>query len=163
MIRPARPADAVAVAAIYNHFVEHSVVTFATEPEPVSALAADIEAAGASLPYLVWEDGGAVRGYALASGWKSRCAYRFAVETSVYLAPGAEGRGVGTRLYGELLDQVAAAGHHCALGGIALPNPASVALHEKLGFVQVGLLKEVGRKFDTWIDVGYWQLMLSGG
>ncbi|MEN8006358.1 MAG: N-acetyltransferase family protein [Candidatus Krumholzibacteriota bacterium] len=157
MIREPRPQDVEAICRIYNHYVAHTAVTFGTDPVPESEMIALIEAASAKFPWVVWEEEGRVWGYAVASEWKSRCAYRYSVETTIYLDPGAAGRGVGTRLYGDLLDRVNAAGHHSALGGIALPNPASVALHEKLGFVKVGHLKEVGWKFDRWVDVGYWQ------
>jgi phosphinothricin acetyltransferase len=161
MIRPPRPADATAICRIYNHFVKETIVTFATEETSTEQMAIEVTATCEKFPWLVWEEDGRVLGYALASEWKSRCAYQFSVETTIYLDPAAAGRGIGTLLYGDLLDRVAAAGHHSALGGIALPNPASVALHEKLGFLKVGHLKEVGRKFDQWIDVGYWQKIFA--
>lgn len=157
MIRPPHTGDVEELCRIYNFYVANTVVTFALEDTPTEEMAAAIAAASEKFPWLVWEEEGRVQGYALASEWKSRCAYRYSVETTIYLNPDAGGRGIGTLLYGELLDQVAAAGHHSALGGIALPNPASIALHEKLGFVKVGHLKEVGWKFDQWIDVEYWQ------
>jgi phosphinothricin acetyltransferase len=157
MIRSPQVKDAAAVCRIYNHFITETTVTFATDPVPDEEMADTIAQVTDKFPWVVWEDGGEVLGYAAASEWKSRCAYRYSVETTIYLAPEAAGRGVGTALYGELLEQVEAAGHHSALGGIALPNPASVALHEKLGFFKVGHLREVGRKFDQWVDVGYWQ------
>jgi phosphinothricin acetyltransferase len=157
VIRPVRDDDAVAICRIFNHFVTNSIVTFATDPVTRQEMAEEIAAASDRFPWLVHEEDGRVLGYAAASAWKSRCAYRYAVETTVYLEPAAAGRGLGTALYAALLQRVEAAGHHSALGGIALPNPASVALHEKLGFTKVGQLKEVGRKFDQWIDVGYWQ------
>jgi len=157
MIRPVRPEDAAALCAIYNHYVEHTHATFGTEPQSEAAMRAQVAAASDRLPWLVWDREGEAVGYALASEWKSRCAYRHSVETTIYLRPGAGGAGIGTALYGALLDAVRAAGHHSALGAIALPNEASVRLHEKLGFVKVGHLREVGRKFGRWIDVGYWQ------
>jgi len=157
MIRGPCSQDGAALCRIYNHYVTNTIVTFALEETSEQEMAAAISAASEKFPWLVWEDEGRVLGYALASEWKSRCAYRFSVETTIYLDPAAGGKGIGTLLYGGLLERVAAAGHHSALGGIALPNPASIALHEKLGFVKVGQLKEVGWKFDQWIDVGYWQ------
>jgi phosphinothricin acetyltransferase len=157
MIREPHVRDAGAICAIFNHFVTNTAVTFQTDPVPKAEMAAMIAAASTRFPWLLWEDGGKVVGYAVASEWKSRCAYRFSVETSVYLDPQAAGRGIGTRLYKSLLDQVQGAGHHSALAGIALPNPVSVALHEKLGFVKAGYFREVGWKFDKWVDVGYWQ------
>ena len=100
-----------------------------------------------------------MRGYAYAAPWRARAAYRHSVETSIYLAPGAGGRGLGARLYRALF--AALPSHvHAAIGGVSLPNPASVALHERLGFRKVAHFREVGRKFGRWIDVGYWQRLL---
>ena len=161
MIRLPRPGDEVEICRIYNHYVATTIVTFDTEPASEAMMAAAMTANPARLPWLVCEQEGRVVGYAGASEWKSRCAYRFSVESTIYLDPGCGGRGIGTRLYGDLLGRLRAAGHHSVLGGIALPNPASVALHEKLGFEKVGQLKEVGRKFDRWIDVGYWELIFD--
>ena len=162
MIRIAMPADAAALSAIYNRYVLDTTVTFeetaVTEAEMASRIA---EVQGAGLPRLVAEDdAGTVLGYAYASKWKGRCAYRFAVETTVYLDAPAHGRGLGRRLYGQLLAALRESGMHVAIGGIALPNPASIALHEKLGFRKVGQFEEVGFKLGRWVDVGYWQAML---
>ncbi len=157
MIRDAVPDDAASVAEIYNHYVAETVVTFEETAVSGAEMRERLAAADDGHPWLVLEEGGAVLGFAFASPWKSRCAYRHSVESSVYLAPGATGRGLGTGLYAALLDRLAAAGRRSALGGIALPNEASVALHEKLGFEKVGRFREVGFKFDRWIDVGYWQ------
>lgn len=112
------------------------------------------------MPWLVAELSGEVLGFAYASRWKGRCAYRYSVETTIYLAPDRTGSGVGTQLYTALLDKVRAASMHVAIGGISLPNEISVKLHEKLGFRKVGHFEQVGYKFDQWIDVGYWQLTL---
>lgn len=163
MIREVETRDVGAVCAIYNHYVENTVVTFATTPVTEDEMAGTIVTAGPRLPWLVWEDPGTgqVTGYASCSAWKSRCAYLQTLETTVYLAPGNGGQGIGTLLYGELLARIREAGYHTVLGGIALPNPASVALHEKLGFEKVAHLKEVGRKFGQWVDVGYWQKILE--
>ncbi len=108
----------------------------------------------------MWDDGGAVVGWAYATAWKARSAYRFSVETTVYVAASHQGRGIGAALYGALLGDLRGRELHSAVGGIALPNPASVALHEKLGFKKIAHFAEVGRKFDRWVDVGYWQLIL---
>lgn len=161
-IRAATADDAAAVAAVYNHYVERTVVTFEESAVPSEEMSARIERIGAAYPYLVAETPAGVVGYAYADRWHARCSYRLSVETTVYLAPGHVGAGLGTRLYGRLLEALERAGYHCAIGGIALPNPASVALHEKLGFERVALFREVGRKFDRWIDVGYWQRLLGG-
>lgn len=161
LLRDATPDDADAIVAIYNHFVDHTTISF--EEEPVSAAAmrqriGDVQDAG--LPWLVAEVDGQVAGYAYATKWRVRPAYRFAVESSVYLAPASAGQGFGAALYARLIGQLRDAGIHVVIGGIALPNAASVALHEKMGYTKVAHFAEVGRKFDRWIDVGYWQLTL---
>jgi len=129
---------------------------------------ADAEMAGrvaqvraASLPWLVAETGGRVAGYAYAAPWKTRSGYRFSVESTVYLAPGCSGRGIGSQLYGELFPLLEARGVHAVMAGIALPNDASVALHEKLGMRKVAHFAQVGWKLGRWIDVGYWQRILQ--
>jgi phosphinothricin acetyltransferase len=113
------------------------------------------------LPWLVLEEEGAVIGYACAVRWKSRAAYQHSVESTIYLAPELTGAGRGVALYSTLMEQLAKLGVHCVLAGIAQPNEASVGLHEKLGFSKVAHLAEVGRKFDRWVDVGYWQRVLD--
>ena len=161
MLRPATPADAAAIAAIYNHYVLTTIITFEEEAVTDADMAGRIaEVATAELPWFVWEETGRVLGYAYASKWKSRCAYRYAVEASVYLDQSATGRGLGSKLYAALIADVKARGMHAIIGGAALPNPASVALHEKLGFTKIAQFKEVGWKFENWIDVGYWELVL---
>lgn len=94
-------------------------------------------------------------GYAYASKWKGRCAYRYSVEVSVYLHAEQSGQGMGTALYSALFKQLSELGYHVAIGGIALPNAASVALHEKFGMKKVAHFKEIGFKFGQWVDVGY--------
>jgi L-amino acid N-acyltransferase YncA len=161
MLRAATIADAAAIADIYNHYVVNTIITFEEEAVPVSEMAARItEILGAGLPWFVWEESGRVLGYAYAGKWKSRCAYRYSVESSIYLAKEATGRGLGTKLYVALIDALRAKGIHSIIGGIALPNPASVGISEKLGFQKIGQFKEVGWKFEKWIDVGYWELIL---
>ncbi len=159
MIREVQTRDVTALCEIYNYYVEHTIVTFGTDPLREDEMAETIVTAGPSLPCLVWEDPDTsqITGYAACSAWKSRCSYQHSLETTIYLRHGTGGHGVGTLLYGELLARVQGAGYHTVLGGIALPNAASVALHEKLGFEKVAQLREVGYKFDQWVDVGYWQ------
>jgi phosphinothricin acetyltransferase len=110
----------------------------------------------ATLPWLVVEDAGVLAGYARASPWKTRSAYRHTVEGSVYVEPQFQRRGHGRRVYAEMLAELRSRDVHVVLAGIALPNPASIALHEALGFVPAGVMREVGRKFGRWVDVGYW-------
>jgi L-amino acid N-acyltransferase YncA len=160
MLRPCRDSDAPALCGIYNYFVAETVVTFEVEPISARDMAKRVREVTATLPWLVWEEHGRVTGYAYAAPWHQRCAYRLSVESTIYLADGASGRGIGTRLYRALLDELTARGMHCVVAGIALPNGPSVALHEKLGFSKIGHFREVGRKFERWIDVGYWQLLL---
>ncbi|WP_338847709.1 arsinothricin resistance N-acetyltransferase ArsN1 family B [Massilia sp. W12] len=159
-IRPASGDDAAAIAQIYSHYILHTTISFETEAVDGAEIAQrmqDVQACG--LPWLVLCAEGQVQGWAYASRWRTRCAYRGAVELSVYLAPQVCGRGWGEALYRALLQQVRAAGLHTAIGGIALPNPASVALHEKLGMRKVAHFEQVGRKFEQYIDVGYWQMV----
>lgn len=161
-LRDALADDAAAIAAIYNVHVRGTVVTFELAEVGAADMAqriADVQARG--LPWLVAEAGGAVLGYAHAGPWKTRAAYARTVETSIYVDAGACGRGLGRRLYAALLGRLRAMGMHAAIGGAALPNPASIALHESLGFEHVGIFREVGCKFGRWIDVGYWQLRLE--
>jgi phosphinothricin acetyltransferase len=158
MIRMAAASDAAALAKIYNHYVRETIVTF--EEELVSDVEmarrlADVQAA--SLPWLVAEEDGGVVGYACARPWKPRRGYRFSTEVSIYLDASQGGRGLGTLLYAQLLSELRTRGVHAAMGGIALPNDASVKLHEKLGFEKVAHFREVGFKFGAWIDVGYWE------
>jgi L-amino acid N-acyltransferase YncA len=160
-VRAAIADDADAIVAIYNHYIATTTISF--EEELVSAAAmqlriADVKSGG--LPWIVAEVDGKVAGYAYATKWRARAAYRYAVERSVYLGRDCAGQGLGTALYAELIERLRAAGLHLVIGGIALPNAPSVALHEKMGFEKVAHFSEVGRKFDRWIDVGYWQLRL---
>ncbi|MDB5962950.1 MAG: phosphinothricin acetyltransferase [Massilia sp.] len=158
LLREAGASDAAAIAAIYNHYVLHSTISFEEEAVGVDSMAqriAEVQAAG--LPWLVAQRDGVVLGYAYATKWRVRHAYRFSVESSVYLASEAAGQGLGSMLYAALLERLRQAGVHLAIGGIALPNAASIALHEKLGFEKVAHFREVGFKFGQWRDVGYWQ------
>jgi L-amino acid N-acyltransferase YncA len=158
-IRPVRQSDAPQYCEIYNYYVRETVITFEEQPVDRAGMERRIVETSAMFPWLVAEHGGVFAGCAYATSWKTRSAYRYAVESSVYLAPDATGRGIGTELYAALLAELRARGLHCAIGGIALPNPASIALHEKLGFRKIGEFAEVGWKLGRWIDVGYWELV----
>lgn len=161
MIRPATPTDAAAIAAIYNHYIATSTITFEEQEVPVPDMAQRIADITAKLPWLVFVQDGAVLGYAYATPWRVRSAYRFSVESTVYVAPGSAGRGIGSQLYRCLIDALRQGGLQVVIGGIAQPNVASVRLHEQCGFEKVAHFKRVGRKFDQWIDVGYWELQLG--
>ena len=160
MLRDCNSDDAVPVCAIYNHYVEQTPVTFEEAAVSADEMAKRIGEVTARFPWLVCERGGTVLGYSYATLWKARAAYRHSVETTIYLHPDATGKGIGTLLYRSLLDRLRPLGIHRAVGGIALPNPASVALHEKVGFRKIGQFHEIGLKFGRWIDVGYWELSL---
>lgn len=153
--------DAAEVAGIYNHYVVNTCITFETEPVAVQDMAGRVQKTlDTRLPWLVAEASGQVIGFAYASKWQGRCAYRFSVESTVYLAAAHAGRGLGLRLYKALVDAVRATSMHSMIGGIALPNEPSVRLHERLGFRKIGQFEQVGYKFDRWVDVGYCQLLL---
>jgi len=161
-IRPAAPADGAQLAAIYNHYVLHTTVTFEEEAVTGEAMGDRvIEASSVNLPFLVAESGSTLFGFAYASKWKGRCAYRFSAETTVYISPTEVGHGLGSTLYRSLLPILRTSSIHTAIGGIALPNEASVALHEKFGFRETAVFREVGYKFKRWVDVGYWQLIIA--
>jgi L-amino acid N-acyltransferase YncA len=160
LVRACTPADAARICGIYNHYVRETVVTFEEVPVSVEEMSRRISDVTSRLPWLVCERGGEVCGYAYASSWKERSAYRYSVESTVYLAADATGQGIGTLLYSALLDALRATEVHVVIGGIALPNEESVALHEKLGFTKIGHFREVGWKFDRWVDVGYWEMIL---
>jgi L-amino acid N-acyltransferase YncA len=160
-IRSATLDDAEQIAEIYNHYVLTSTITFEEEPVPVAEMArrvADIQAS--SLPWLVATRDGEITGFAYASKWKTRAAYRFSTEVTVYVRAGLGRSGTGSRLYARLFAALKAGGTHAVIGGVALPNEASLRLHQKFGFEKVAHFREVGFKFDRWIDVTYWQLIL---
>jgi len=161
MIRPAQPSDAEAIARIYNYYILNTVITFEEQPITAQDMAQRmLQITAENLPWLVAESAGGIAGYAYASRWKDRSAYRYSVESTVYLDAEARGMGYGSQLYGALLADLRQGEVHVVIGGIALPNEASVRLHEKLGFRKVAHFKEVGYKFGRWIDVGYWELSI---
>jgi L-amino acid N-acyltransferase YncA len=162
MIRAATESDAQAIADIYNYYIANTVVTFEEQAISKNDILERMEKiTGASLPWLVAEDGGVVIGYAYAGKWNVRSAYRHTVESTVYLSNSSVAKGWGTRLYQALFDTLRHKSIHVVIGGITLPNPASVALHEKFGMKQVAHFPEVGLKFGKWLDVGYWQTELK--
>jgi L-amino acid N-acyltransferase YncA len=158
-IRDATLDDAPAIAEIYNHYVTNSIATFEEEEVSDHDMATRVLAIAANYPFMVVCEGSTVCGYAYANSWNERSAYRHSVISTIYLADGLERRGHGTSLYGTLLDRLRAQPYRVVIGGISLPNPASVALHEKLGFKKIAHFEQVGFKFGKWIDVGYWQIV----
>ena len=159
-IRPATQHDLAGMAAIYAEQVRGGISTFDLEPPPASYWAHRVASDEPGDHVLVDEEGGEVVGFAYASSYRPRPGYRLTRETSVYLAEEARGGGRGRRLYDALLPRLTADGMHVALALIALPNPASVALHEACGFEHLGTMREVGRKFDRWLDTAWYQRML---
>ncbi len=161
MIRLARTSDAGALLAIYAHQVEVGVATFEIEPPSLGDFEARIAQTLRGWPWLVFEEQGVAVGYAYASGHRSRAAYQWTVEVSVYVREDFHKRGVGRALYGVLFEVLRHQGFAVALAGITLPNAGSVRLHESMGFEPVGVYKAVGFKFGAWRDVGWWSLNLG--
>ena len=161
-IRAATLDDAAAIAAIYAPFVTGTAVTFETEPLSSAAMTERMQAAGGLYPWFVaTDDDGKVIGYAYATKFRERAAYRFAVETTVYVDPRAQRGGIATSLYRRLLDTLTTQGFTQAMGVITIPNIPSIRFHEALGFVQAGVFHKVGYKLGAWHDVGYWQRPLA--
>jgi len=163
-IRPACPLDAARICAIYNPYVDGTTISFEDAPVSTDDMAARIaDVIDGGLPWLVLTDGDAIIGYAYATKWRARPAYRHAVESTIYLDAALAGQGHGMRLYAGLLDELRTRGLHTVIAGIAQPNERSVRLHERLGFAKVAHFSEVGFKLGMWLDVGYWQMRLAPG
>jgi L-amino acid N-acyltransferase YncA len=160
-IRPAEPGDAAAVAAIYAPIVLRTAISFEAEPPSPQTMAQRIETTLERYPWLVAERDGEVVGYAYAGEHQARAAYRWSVNVTVYVAAAAHGQGVGRALYGVLTAILRGQGFRSAFAGIALPNQASVGLHEAGGFEPVGIYRDVGFKLGGWRDVGWWRLGLA--
>jgi L-amino acid N-acyltransferase YncA len=161
-IRDADPRrDATACAAIYAPHVEASPTSFEECAPSAREIAARIERAAETHAWLVAVGDGEVLGYAYACPHRERPAYRWAVDVSVYVSEAQRRRGVGRSLYLALLDRLRRQRLRIACAGITLPNEASVALHERLGFVPVGVFRRIGWKQGAWRDVGWWQLQLT--
>jgi phosphinothricin acetyltransferase len=163
-LRPATPEDAHAIAAIYAPHVLAGTVSFETDAPDSRAMRTRMGASAGLYPWIVATNGdaaGGVLGYAYATRFSERDAYRWAVETSIYVADVAQRRGVGRLLYEALVDTLRAQGFTQAIGRIALPNSTSITLHEQVGFRRAGVFREIGYKHGQWIDVGYWQCELA--
>jgi L-amino acid N-acyltransferase YncA len=159
IVRPATAEDLAGAAAIYDEQVRTGISTFDLEPPPVSYWEHPLTSTEPGDHFLVADDEGDVVGFAYSSAYRPRPGYRLTREVSVYLSEQARGHGLGRRLYDDLLERVRADGIHVALALVALPNPASVALHEACGFQHLGTMREVGRKFDRWLDTAWYQLV----
>jgi len=162
MIRQIKLNDTEAIIDIYNYYISNSIVSFEEEPVSANEMKERIdEVLAARFPWLVAEENGKIIGYAYASEWNVRSAYKHSAEVTVYLSHLKITKGWGTKLYAALFTALKKQSIHVVIGGISLPNSASIALHEKFGMAKVAHFKEVGYKYDKWIDVGYWQGELS--
>ena len=160
-IRPARDSDLTSVATIYDHEVMTGISTFDLVPPPRAYWESRLASTEQGDHLLVAEVDGEVLGYAYSSSYRPRPAYARTRETSVYLAEGARGRGLGRSLYDDLLLRVRADGVHTVVALVALPNDPSLALHRACGFTEVGVMREVGRKLGRWVDTAWLQLLLG--
>ena len=162
LIRLAREEDAAGIADVYRPYVEDSPISFEEQAPDAAEMARRIIGERPGLhPWLVAEETNQIKGFASSSPFRARPAYRWSVETGIYLAADASGRGIGKRLLVMLTDLLERQGYVAAIGAIALPNDASVRLHEALGFVSAGAYRGTGFKLGRWIDVGLWQKELA--
>ena len=165
MIRPIKISDAQAVCDIYNYYIENTVISFEYEKVSLDDMQARISSTIDKYPWLVYEEQGEVVAFVYASLWKTRKAYQHTLESTVYASHKMKTKGVGTKLYEALFDDLendSSASLNksrvkALMAVIALPNEASIALHKKMGFTEAGLFKSVGYKFDQWVDVAYYQ------
>ncbi len=161
-IRTATPADADAITAIYAPIVRNTSISFELEAPTVDQMREGIVKTLQDLPWLVSVDNqGRVNGYVYASKHRERAAYQWSVDTTAYVREDARGRGIGKQLYAELKRILIDLGYCQSFAGIALPNAASVALHESVGFEALGIYRQVGFKHGAWHDVGWWQCSLQ--
>jgi len=161
MIRDVHTEDAQRITDIYNPYILNTIITFEEKVIPADEIRQRIEnVTSKGLPWIVYETEHGIIGYAYASPWRTRSAYRFAVETTIYLDQNFKGKGYGKQLYAALLERLKILGIHTAIAGISLPNEESVGLHESFGFRKAAHFHEVGFKFEQWIDVGFWEMIL---
>lgn len=160
MFREGTVEDAAQIAAIYNYYIQNTVASFEEEDVTAADMAQRMRTIIDTYPWLVYEVGGEVIGYVYASPWKARSAYKHSVECSMYLDQTQVRKGIGTALYLAIMERLKEMKVHCIIGGVALPNDASVGLLEKFGFEKVAHFKEVGMKLGKWVDVAYWQQII---
>ncbi|MCF6188929.1 MAG: N-acetyltransferase family protein [Cocleimonas sp.] len=161
MIRPVTERDIQDICEIYNYYVENTAISFEENRVSINEMEQRILNQSIDYPWLVYELDGKVVAFAYANKWKARSAYRFTLESTIYLSSEYQGKGIGTKLYQKLFDELATRSIRSIMAVIALPNTGSIALHEKMGFEKVAHFKEVGYKYEQWIDVGYWQKMFD--
>jgi len=160
MIRPVNKLDAPSICKIYNYYIKNTIITFEEEEVSNVEMEKRIKENTKEFPWYVFEEKGEIVGYAYATLWRKRSAYRYSAESTVYLHREKTKRGIGTALYTHLITETKKKEIHSLIGGISLPNEGSVALHEKLGFKKCAHFKEIGKKFGEWVDVGYWEKTL---
>ena len=163
MIRYATENDAKEISEIYNYYIKNTICSFEENSIDKNEMGKRISSViDNDYVWLVYEENNQIQGYAYANKWMERNAYRFCLNVSVYLKPETTGKGIGRKLYQTLLsDNKLCEKYHAVIAGIALPNEASIALHEKFGFKKVAHYEQVGFKFNKWIDVAYWQKYLK--
>ena len=159
MIREANSKDAKAIASIYNHYISNTTISFEEKPVNENIVIQRINS-NEKNKWWIYQSAGELLGYAYSTKWKPRSAYRYTVESSIYLKPNNFRNGIGTALYIKLLESLKKEGFRRVLAGISLPNDSSVLFHENFGFKKVGQLEAVGYKFKKWIDIGYWELKI---
>ncbi|HMS34094.1 MAG TPA: N-acetyltransferase family protein [Ignavibacteria bacterium] len=160
MIRNVKESDALQISEIYNHYIRNTAITFEEAEIKEDDIIRRIKSVTEEFPWIINEEEGIINGYAYSNRWKERSAYRYSAENTVYVHKDHFGKGIGKMLLQELIVQLKKKGIHSILAGIAMPNEASIVLHEKCGFIKCGTLKEVGFKFGKWVDVGYWEKIL---
>lgn len=161
MIRKVSINDVTAITDIYNYYIRNSVANLEETEVDESFFKDKILKDATRFPWLVYEENHKIIGFAYASEWKARSGYKKSAELTVYLHHNNASKGIGSQLYKAVIDRLKEMDVHVAMGGISLPNEASVRLHEKFGFEKVAHYKEIGYKFNKWVDVGYWQLIIN--
>jgi phosphinothricin acetyltransferase len=161
IVRPAGLQDLSQILEILNREIAEGYAHFGVEPQTLTEIESDF-GQSEGYPWTVSVEGDEVQGFARAVPWKSRGGYRQTCEVGVYVRPELHGRGIGKAIYAEFLPAVEARGFHTVLAGVALPNPASIRLHEGFGFRQIGTFPEVGWKLGEWRSVGYWGITFAG-
>lgn len=160
MIREVRPDDAAQIAGIYNRYILETTISFETQPLSAEDMRKRIEEISSYFPYLVAENNGKLIGYCYAHLWKERAAYCKTLETTIYLASEAKGKGLGTRLMDRLIDECRNRGYHVLIACITAENEESCRFHERLGFKKVSHFEQAGQKFGRWLDVADYELIL---
>lgn len=161
MIRKVEPQDVNAITRIYNQYIAETDITFETEQLDDNTISNRINSISATCPYLVYIENDSLLGYCYAHPWKEKAAYSKSYETTIYLSPESKGKGIGTKLMRRLISDSRQHGIHALIACITAGNKASIRLHEKLGFIKVSHFRQVGMKFDKWLDVVDYELILD--